>query len=246
MRSLPAALLFLSTIAVSAPAAAKCMSPSAVLIPSSGKVPVGAKLRLLLPAWAGKNKSPTLVVRAASKTIPVVTTRLDTAPGNLDAYLVQVGTSGAGPMTVELQGKSGAVDASWSLEVDAGWKAPVLAKVTPTLARISTSWTCSHELSRQLTFAGVAEGYRVVTAATKADLADPKKTTSVYLPSAPGAFFGRSLSPITTADLRLGFLNCFGETFQFSTTPVWGEIRALLPDGSEPVVSAAPVQIAAP
>lgn len=244
MRTLAPILLFAAASTVAGAASAKCMMPSAALVPPSGKVPVGAKLRLLLPQFTRAAKPPVVTAKLGNKSVPVIVGRLDSAPADLDAYLVQLGTSAAGAVVVELQAASGGVAGSWNLDVDPSWKAPAIAKEVPKLGHIATSWTCSHERSTQLAFTGGADGYRVILADKKADLADPKKAQSVYLPSSPGAFFGR-LQP-SPADLRLGFLNCFGETYAFGTASVWAEIHALLPDGSEPLVTATPIQIGAP
>jgi len=244
MRTLAPILLFLAASVVVEPASAKCMMPSSALVPASGKVPAGAKLRLLVPQYSRAAKPPVVTAKVGNKSIPALVVRLDTAPAALDAYLVQLGVSAAGPLVVELQGASGGVVGTWNLEVDGGWKAPAVAKETPKVGHVVSSWTCSHERSRQLAFTGGADGYRIVLAAKKGDLSDPKKTQSVYLPSSPLAFFGSK--PVASADLRLGYMNCFGETYEFPTSTMWAEIRALLPDGSEPVVTAAPIAVNAP
>lgn len=243
MRRLAPLLLFAATATVSGSAQAKCMMPSPALVPPSGKIPSGAKLRLLVPQFTSVKKPLTVTARLGNKSVPVVVTKLDTPPAELDAYLVQLGVSAPGAPTLELPTQYGST--TWSLDVDPGWKAPAIAKETPTVGHVVTSWTCSHERSRQLAFKGGVDGYRVLLGQKKEDFADPKKLQSVYLPSSPRAFFGAPIGS-STADLRLGFLNCFGETYTFTTTTMLAEVRALLPDGTEPVVTPAPISVSAP
>jgi hypothetical protein len=243
MRPLAPLSLFVLASLSSGPASAKCMMPSPTLVPPSGKVPVAATLRLLVPEL-GAAKPPSLTARAGTKAMPLVVTRLDTGASDLAAYAVHLAATPGGPVVVELAGKYSST--TWTLDVDGAWKPPTVAKETPKIGRVATSWTCSHELSRALTFTGGVAGYRVITAAKQGDLADPKKTKSVYLPSTPHAFFGGPLTSAPTVDLRLGYLNCFGDTYRFESAAVWAEIRALLPDGTEPLVTTAPFVLGAP
>jgi hypothetical protein len=69
--------------------------------------------------------------------------------------------------------------------------------------------------------------------------------TSLVLPADPGGYFRTSNFPPTDVDLALGHVSCFGHTLEWSRTRQ-ATIRALLPDGSEPPVTRAPIALPPP
>ena len=46
--------------------------------------------------------------------------------------------------------------------------------------------------------------------------------------------------------MALGFVDCFGDTFEWGRSPEWVRVFALLPDGSEQAVNGTAIKVAPP
>ena len=245
--SVLASALALGLTMIAGSAEAKCARPSGVLAPSTGKVPSKPVLRLLLPEWqaAAYKGMPTVVARAKGKSVPVKVTA-DTTAAGLRTYRVDVTATTIGVLDVELVDPSGVSDHTWSYEIDSGWAAPSTSTAAVTLSHEVSAWTCSHTRTTSLHFAATAWAYRIVTAPSEALLAKGK-VQSFVLPRAIEQLWGYDPTAIaTTASVALGHSSCFGDTFDWTTASVIADVYALLPDGSEQKVNAAPLVLPAP
>jgi hypothetical protein len=228
-------------------ALAKCRSPRATLIPADGRIPVAAKLWLLVPTIYSASPSLTADVRVLQRKVPIpaVVTRVNAASKHLQVFLITIAASDVGPLVVELDDHDRERRQTWSLEVESAWKASPLRHVAPTVERTESSWTCSHELAQHVAFPSLAAGYRILLMPTP-DGPVSDDVDSIYLPATGAMFWSDPPKRVATANLGVGYLNCFGATFDFAGRAVWAEIRALLPDGSEPVITSQRIKIPAP
>ncbi len=235
VRAVLAAAALASVGLVATPAAAKCMMPGPTLAPASGTVPPNPVLHLLVPARVATHSLPRVVARLADRQVPVTVTA-DTAAGDLHTYRIVVTAAVAGPLRLALLDADGADARTWTFTIDPKWQPPPTTTPRIAITHENTRWTCSHQRTRNLRFAGTAAAYRVVFADDEA---------SVVLPADPGDYFRTSVAPQTDINLALGHVSCFGHTLEWSTTRR-ATIRALLPDGSEPPVTRAPLALPPP
>lgn len=224
-------------LSVAVPAHAKCGFPAEVILaPGAGVVPPNPVLRMFVNLIA----PPTLVARSNGVVVPVTVHR-DGAASAFDAYRVEV--HGAGPGPLELRVQSGAAAQSWSLDVDATWRAPPNSRAPIAVTKTNTHWACSFQSTRNLGFAGAAAAYRLVAADSSAALA-AGQGRQIVLPHDPAQLWGGAVQE--RADLQLGSLDCLGDTFSWGKHGVWFKVFALLTDGSEQPVTGAPILIMPP
>lgn len=216
----------------SSDAEAKCAMPGVRFEPPDGSLPASAVVRLFVPPYQ-QASGPLSVygIDAAGKTIAPTVVAESTSDAFTSYRLAFTGLK-KGALTVRFTGKyGGARDATYT--IDPTWSRPAFATPKLTLTRVHTSWTCSHQLTRNVTFPSVAPAYRLTFAATKPALAGSK--TSIVLPADVRNLFG-AYSSSGAADLALGHVNCMGSTYEWNGGQ-WARITALFPDGSEAEVS---------
>jgi hypothetical protein len=252
-------VVFAFGIGLASPADAKCEYPEPILAPDSGVVPPNPVLTMLVPAGEPRGASrptlppPTLVALSNGVAVPV-TVRADSQSPALDAYRIEVRGAGPGRLVIQLfdtprdaqqaaYSRAGTLSKSWSLDVDAAWRRPAGSSAPIVASRTDTLWQCSHQTTRDLRFAGSAAAYRVVAADSPADFATGK-TRQAVLPHDPEQIW--SPAKPGSADLALGYVDCFGESFAWGKGPAWIKVLALLPDGSEQAVNGAPIQVMPP
>jgi hypothetical protein len=175
--------------------------------------------------------------------VATTVSRLKTDATGYEAFLVELGPSSPGRVVVQYQDDNDGPPLKWELEVDPKWKAPRVVKSTPIVShdRTPPGWSEPADM-HHIRFSGAAQGYVVRTAASKTALADDTTTVSTYLPHSLAAFYPRYRANGQGANLPLGHDACFGETYRFRG-PAWVEVRVLLPDGSQQLVTAEPFQI---
>ena len=247
LRLLLSFALFLGIGSLPGTAQAKCARAGGVLAPASGKIPTKPVLRLLLPEWqAAEYKGlPILIGRSKGAIVPVAV-HADTTASGLRTYRIDVGAASPGKLDVELVGPSGESAGTWTYEVDPAWSAPKTSVAVVTTSHEASAWTCSHTRTTSLHFAADAWAYRIVVAPT-AGLLAMGKARSFVLPRAMEQLWRYDLAAISsTASVALGHANCFGDTFDWTTSTVIADVYALEPDGTEQKVNAAPLTLAAP
>ena len=80
-------------------------------------------------------------------------------------------------------------------------------------------------------FASVASAYRVTLSVMK----NGKDNGSVVLPANTSSLFG-TYPTAGNANLSLGYVNCMGSTYDWSTG-AYARVEALLPDGSSTTIA---------
>ncbi len=230
-RTVAAVVLVVASSATDAEA--KCAMPGVRFEPPDGTLPSSAVVRLFVPPHqlggplgvygidaAGKNVAPTVLAESTSDAFT--------------SFRLSFTGLKKGSFTVRFTGKtSGARDATYV--IDPGWSRPAFASPKLTLTRVHTSWTCSHQLTRNVRFPSVAPAYRLTFAANKSGLASSK--TSLVLPADVRTLFGPNAAT-ASADLALGHVNCMGSTYEWNGAQ-WVRITALFADGTEAEVTPA-------
>lgn len=232
MRFRTLAAVALAVVFSSSDVEAKCAMPGVRFEPPDGSLPPSAVVRLFVPPYH-QTSGPLGVygIDATGKTIAPTVSSESTSDAFTSYRLAFTGLK-KGALTVRFTGKYGASrDATYT--IDPGWSRPAFTAPKVTLTRVQTSWTCSHQLTRNVTFPSLAPAYRLTFAATKPALAGSK--TSIVLPADVRNLFGGYSSP-GAADLALGHVNCMGSTYEWKSGQ-WARITALFPDGSEVEVS---------
>lgn len=165
------------------------------------------------------------------------------------AYRLQVKTQKPGAIVLELgAGEFYYGPKSWRFTVSSDWQPPPMRPAAPPLvATRSFAWTCSHQLSQNLKLPGRAAAYRIEIFDGKSD-GQGKPAQELFVPPRMRQFFERDEKSDTSAadEIELGHINCFGSTFTWQSKPILVNVYALLPDGSESRVTAAPMHVDAP
>ena len=228
-------------------AQAKCALPSPALSPPAGKVPPNPVLWLLLPAWYARTPGDPPRLRATAKGKSVdLRTQSDTSTESLRTYRIEVSASVAGPLTVELLDEQNEAVRSWSLTIDPAWRAAKSLPRPVVVGHEVSRWTCSHTRTRNLHFDAAAWAYRIVAAPSREALTQGRGQAFV-VPRAMEQMWGYDAARISSkARLALGHANCFGPTFDWRGGAVFATVLALLPDGSEQPVTAAPLLLDPP
>ena len=210
---------------------AKCAAPGPKFEPESGSVPTAPVLRLFASTWASPGTPTVTAIDAKGKKLsPVITT--ESTADAFTSYRLAFPAAAKGKLQVHYVGANGWTrDAEYT--VDPSWKAPGFVAPKVTLYRVQSSWTCSHQLTRNIQFPNVAPAYRLTFATTVAGLA--KSTTTLVLPADVKTMFVAYPSTVN-ADLALGHVNCMGSTYSWNGG-TFAKIVALFPDGSESEVS---------
>lgn len=228
-------------------AQAKCALPSPALSPPAGKVPPNPVLWLLLPAWQARQPEdqPRLRATARGKSV-ALRTQSDTITESLRTYRIEVSASVAGPLTVELLNEQNESTHSWALTIDPAWRAPKNLPGPVVVGHEVSQWTCSHTRTRNLHFDAAAWAYRIVAAPSREALTQGQGQAFV-VPRAMEQMWGYDAARISAkASLALGHANCFGQTFDWRGGAIFATVLALLPDGSEQPVTAAPLLLDLP
>ena len=232
MRTLSLAAAALVVVCSASDAEAKCAAPGAHFEPASGAVPVSAVVRMFVPPHQLNGPPAVTALDAAGK--PVATTiATESTSDAFNSYRIAFAAK-SGTVTLRFAGKYGAPHEA-TYAIDPTYAAPKFTPPKLTLTRVQTSWTCSHQLTRNITFPSVAPAYRLTFANNKAALAGSKD--SVVLPAETRTLFGYYASS-AGADLALGHVNCMGTTYTWKSGQ-WARITALFPDGSEAEVTPA-------
>lgn len=215
-------------------ASGKCMSLVSRFEPASGAVvPSAPVLRLFVPAHRVAGLPVVTATDAAGRAVKVVVTS-ESATDAFNSYRVSFGSLAKGDLMVRFVDKYD-ISNYVAYTVDPAWAAPKAVPPKVKVTRTETSWTCSHQLTRNLEFSSVAPAYRVSFAANKAALASP--VSSIVLPANVQPVWNSS-EPVKKASIEIGHVDCMGYTHKWSGG-MWVRVTALRPDGSETdVVSA--------
>lgn len=211
-----------AVVLIASDAEAKCMMPGVQFEPSTGDVPSTPVLRLFLPKYWAPASPVVTAVDASGKKL-TGTLSLESSADAFASYHVALPKAANGKLQVHFVDKNG-TDHGATYNVDAAWKKPSIVAPTMTVTRTQSSWTCSHQLTRNIVFPSVASAYRVTFTAMK----NGKDTGSVVLPENPRVLFGSSSAD---ASLELGHVNCMGQTYAWAGGRL-ARVEALLPDGS--------------
>jgi hypothetical protein len=221
---------------------AHCRWPELTLAPDYSDVPAHSFLRLFVPE-GGRPTPPRVVARDVGGAVPLILTPEARGP-TLRVYRLEIPSAREGALQIEVLDDSGNVKREFSLRVNPSWTAPTTSAATVSVEQVSTYWTCSHTQTKNLRFTGGAVSYRVLIADSPSDLASGN-TRFVILPHTIAALYGLT-APQHAVDLALGYVSCLGDTFAFAARPIWVQVQAQLPDGSEQVVNTAPIRIEPP
>jgi hypothetical protein len=227
MRS--AALFALAIFTATSDAEAKCAMPGVRFEPPEGAVPTSPVLRLFVPPyWAPA--SPTVTATDATGKKLAATLVMESKSEAFATYRLGLSAAANGTLRVRFVDKTGG-DHDAEYTVNSAWKAPAIPSPKIAVTRTQSSWTCSHQLTRNLVFANVAPAYRVTFTVMK----NGKDNGSVVLPANTSSMFG-AYPTGGNANLSLGYVNCMGSTYGWSTG-VFARVEALLPDGSETMIA---------
>lgn len=223
------ALATLAVLVSTSDAEAKCMMPGVRFEPSEGSVPSAPVLRLFLPPyWAPASPTVTAVDASGKKLVAALV--MESTSDAFATYRVGLPTASNGKLHVRFVDKTGG-DHDAEYTVNSAWKAPAIGSPKIAITRTQSSWTCSHQLTRNLVFANVASAYRVTFTVMK----NGKDNGSVVLPANTSSLFG-AYPTGGNANLSLGYVNCMGSTHDWSTG-VFARVEALLPDGSATTIA---------
>jgi hypothetical protein len=225
MRRIILAATGLAALLVSFDAEAKCALPGVRFEPPSGMLPSAPVLRLFLPGYWAPASPTVTAIDAAGKKLNAVMTSESTVDA-FATYRVAFAGAAKGPLHVRFVDKQGTAHDS-TYTIDPAWKTPAVATPKVTVSSVQSSWTCSHQSTRNLTFPSIAPAYRVMF--SPAQFA--KTTASIVLPADVKSLWG-STTPTTTADLAIGYVNCMGGTHAW-TKREWVRVYALYADGTE-------------
>lgn len=227
MRFRTFAAVALVVVSSSSDAEAKCAMPGVRFEPPDGTLPSSPVVRLFVPPHQIGGPLGVHGIDAAGNTVAPTVVSESTSDA-FTSYRLSFNALKKGAFTVRFTGKYGGPrDATYT--IDPKWVRPAFAAPKLTLTRVQTSWTCSHQLTRNVTFPSVAPAYRLTFAPTKPALAASK--SSLVLPADVRTLFG-AYSPTGASDLALGNVNCMGTTYEWKGGQ-WVRITALFPDGSE-------------
>jgi hypothetical protein len=234
-----------------APARGKCAMPAAVIVPPDGAaLPPKPVLYAFVPGGFGKRPAdalPLTIVDGAGAKVSFRVTRLGEAPA-FAAYRIEVDARAGSRITVKLtQQMYREVTIARTYAVAGDWKRPARGATAVTkVTHESHRWTCSHQLSQNLTPGRFAPAYRVEWAETEKAWRDGKRER-LFLPYSKAEFWNwRNEKVPQAALLELGHLDCMGSTFEWKGKPIYVGVAALHPDGSEDPPAAEPVKVSPP
>ena len=234
-----------ATFTAAPPAHARCMMPQTFLAPAAGTtLPENPSLFLFVPNFYAE---PVVSAWTVDGDRPLAMTEISKGPAHT-SYRIDVRVEAGKALTVRVQ------DPKWEtqfieseftmIESIPSSKAPITVR---DIATEISHWTCSFQQTHNLRLSHAAPAFRVEWSTTKSDYASGKRET-VVVPSHMMSFFdqGRS-APTVAPTVELGHTNCFGHTLQWTgTDPVYVGITALHADGTEQVVTKAPLSLYPP
>lgn len=236
-------------------AEAKCAAPQPVLSPETGsRLPPNPTLYAFWPHLAG-DKPPQLTARDAKGRSVGLTQSQIAETEAFVVYQLKLATSAAGTVTLKIPKETYSfwrVD-SWQFTIDPGWRAPVPPPARSGLSvnTQSSRWTCSYQLSQNLTLPVAAAAFQVTIADSREDYA-AGRLRHLVLPPQMAMFFGVSTSRDghdaghPRSELQLGHSNCLGSTWTWTDKPIYVGLSALQPDGSAAPIGTAPVRVDPP
>ena len=236
---------------LAADAQAKCAAPQPVIFAGADKtVPADPVLYLF---WPHHGSERIALTARDEKDRPL---RLElTAVDKNEAFSVhriKLTTGGARTVKLKLPEEPYSFRrvSEWSFRVDPAWAAAAAAAANGSLAvrEVSTSWTCSYQLSQNLQVPQPAAAFRVAIADSEADYRAGRLRSALF-PYHMRLFFapyGDKPEPPAQGEIQLGHSNCVGASFTWPAHPVYVGVFALRPDGSEAAVGQAPVRLEPP
>lgn len=238
-----------AALGLSADAQAKCAAPQPVLFAGAGKtVPADPVLYLFWPRYGGERVTLTA---HDEKNRPL---RLElTAADKNDAFSVhriKLTTGGARTVTLKMPAEPYSFRrvSEWTFRVDPAWKPAAAAPGALAVKAVSSSWTCSFQLSQNLQVPQPAMAFRVAIADSEADYRAGRLRSALF-PYHMRLFFTPYTDkpePPAQGEIQLGHSNCIGPSFAWPAHPVYVGVYALQPDGSEAAVGQAPVRLEPP